>query len=263
MNKIAEIRDGALRARVISRIKVETDTSKQTSFGRFSELNETVLELLDKERTNVMHDVAVSSGITSVELYELLRSKGVNFQLYVSDPYSLFYYSDNLITRIYDANKRLVKAYVFNVVADERLRRKFLVSKALFRLVKRGRFDPALKQISLFDRLLVDLVKSGAVSIIDYDIFDCEVRDRFTYVRCMNLLNPEYFSRELLLRGIANLEKSMVAGGILQLGRTAAGGENHVSFYRKDARGLELISKRNNGSEIESMVAMANRHLRR
>ena len=66
------LRDPLLASRLIQNIWTSDGTSKQTAPGRFRDLDSLVVNCLTEE-LNSIHDVAVSSGITSVELYSYMR----------------------------------------------------------------------------------------------------------------------------------------------------------------------------------------------
>ena len=248
------LRDQKLASRVYKGILTSDGTSKHTAPGRFRDLDSLVVDYLSHE-SNLIHDVAVSSGITSVELYSVLRDRGVPFKLMVSDKFSHYLYRGTIVRRIYAVNKTLLFAYVGWILADRKCSWKFPISKFLFPLVRA--FDkpsPPFREIPLYDFRLLELIRQGHVEELSYDIFSTSLPDRFTFVRCMNVLNLDYFKPDAIHRALSLLKNSLKDQGILLLGRTLPGGTNAVSFYKKVSDHFELIGDLNGGSEIRHLV---------
>ena len=67
---------------------------------------------------------------------------------------------------------------------------------------------------------LLELIRKGHVEELSYDIFSTSLPDRFTFFRCMNVLNLGYFKSDAIRRALTLLENSLKDQGILLLGRT-------------------------------------------
>ena len=248
------LRDQELASRVYKKILTTDGTSKHTAPGRFRDLDSLVVDYLSHE-SNLIHDVAVSSGVTSVELYSVLRDRGVPFKLMVSDKFSHYLYRGTIVRKIYAVNKTLLLAYVGWILADRKCSWKFPISKFLFPLVRA--FDkpsPPFGEIPLYEFQLLELIRKGHVEELSYDIFSTSLPDRFTFVRCMNVLNLGYFKPDDISRALTLLKDSLKDQGVLLLGRTLPGGINAVSFYKKVFGHLELILDLNGGSEARHLV---------
>lgn len=251
---LSALRDQKLAARVYKGILTSDGTTKHTASGRFRDLDSLVVNYLSPE-SNVIHDVAVSNGITSVELYSVLRSCGVPFKLMVSDKFSHYLYRGNTVRKIYAVNKTLLFAYVGWILVDRKCSWKFPVSKFLFPLVRA--FDkpsPPYGEIPLYESRLLELIRKGHVEELSYDIFSTSLHDRFTFVRCMNVLNLDYFKPGNIIQALALLKDSLKDQGVLLLGRTLPNGVNAVSFYKNVCGRLELIRELNGGSEVRHLV---------
>ena len=61
-------------------IFVSSKTSKKTHANRFNDLDKYSLSFLNEVGENTLHDVAVSSGISSFELYTVLKKEKYNFE---------------------------------------------------------------------------------------------------------------------------------------------------------------------------------------
>lgn len=251
---LTNLRDSALASRLYQEIYTSDGTSKQTAPGRFRELDMLTADLLTHD-SNLIHDVAVSSGITSVELYATLHHRDIPFRLLVSDKFSRFRYRGSIVRRIYDATDTLLFAYALWILADWKCGWKFPISKMLFPLVKA--FDKPsapFGEILLFDFRLLELIRKGLIDEISYDILATSLPDKFTFVRCMNVLNLSYFEPDAIRRALFLLKNSLKDQGILLLGRTLPDGANAVSFYKKVSGNFELIRDLNGGSEISHLM---------
>lgn len=255
---LTNLRDPVLASRLYQEFYTSDGTSRQTAPGRFRDLDLLTADLLTHE-SNVIHDVAVSSGITSVELYSALHHRGIPFQLLVSDKFSRFLYRGSIVRRIYDVTHTLLFAYVFGILADWKCGWKFPVSKMLFPLIEAfNRPSAPFREMPLFDFRLLELIRKGHVDELPYDILATSLPDRFTFVRCMNVLNLSYFNPDAILLALSLLKTSLKDQGILLLGRTMPDGSNAVSFYRKSSGNLELIRELDGGSEISHLVESTN-----
>ena len=106
---------------------------------------------------------------------------------------------------------------------------------------------------------LRDRIERGEIHRLDYDLFRAGLPERFSFVRCMNVLIRAYFNEDELRCGISGLAESLELEGILQIGRTDMNsGLNYVSFYRKDpGGGLELLENLNGGAGLEDLITPA------
>lgn len=251
---LSTLGDQKLASHVYKGIVTSDGTTKHTAAGRFHDLDSLVVGHLSHE-SNVIHDVAVSNGVTSVELYSVLRGCGVPFKLIISDKFSHYLYRGNRVRKIYAVNKTLLFAYVGWILADRKCTWRFPISKLLFPLVRA--FDkpsPPFGEIPLYESQLLALIRKGHVEELSYDIFSTSLPDTFTFVRCMNVLNLEYFKSDDISRALVLLKDSLKDQGVLLLGRTLPNGVNAVSFYKKVFGNLELIRDLNGGSEVRHLV---------
>ena len=236
---------------------VDNDVSKETSAGRFADIDTRTISLLKRDSENLIHDVGVSSGITSLDLYDRLEREGYRFKLYISDKFARFHCTGHAIRRIYDSDNVLTRAYVFSLLVDGKLHPKYFVSKYAYKLIKLIPFKGnASGEIVLYDQRLRSLLEQGLVSETDYDVFRGGPPEmQFDFVRCMNLLNRSYFSDAEISRAIDNLKASLKESGVLLIGRTNAEGKNNASFFRRNQDCLNWIEDFNEGSEIKELTS--------
>ncbi len=228
-------------------------TTKHTEANRFSDIDDITASFLT-EKLNVIHDIAISDGTTTLDLIKKLKEKSINHQLFVSDKFSKFSYSGNLVIKIFNSNEEFVTGYFFNLLADKHLSKPFFLSRILYYIVKLLPTASNKKNIYLLKKDLQEGINKDEVTYLNYDIFSSKVETQFTFIRCMNLLNLYYFNKEQLLLGISNISSSLREGGVLQVGRTTANHINEVSFYKKKNKKLLLLKSINGGSELEPLI---------
>jgi hypothetical protein len=256
LDAIARVENPVIRDHIYTWITTGNNVTKQTAAGRFRDLDETAISLMRKDSMNVIHDVGVSSGITSVELLRALQDRGIPHRFYISDRYARYGVSGRGLglVRIFDADGALLEMYAWGVLAKSNLPRKFFLSRWLYALLARTPGKQEIRPFFLFDRQVMDYMERDLIHFIDYDVFETRGTPPFTFVRCMNLLNLSYFSPEKIDAGLRNIIGSLAEDGILQLGRTRADGHNMVGFYRKTGDGLQLVKEIGGGTELRDLL---------
>ncbi len=261
VNKVESIKSPELQSLAISDLLTPNSTTKKTCKNRFQDINKVLLSLLDESRTYSIHDIAVSNGITSVDLYDALKSMKIKFCLTISDKLSDINVleSDN-ITFVYTDDYELVFGKYMKIACIPNASYKFFLSK-LFGKVLKYRWDRisicnkiASQKINLIHKNAQYLIGKGKMKYINYDIFNDVIINSFGIVRCMNVLNLCYFSRDKIVSAIRNIALSLREGGILQLGRTLNNGQNRVSFYTKTNNKFKVIHEISGGYELNDIV---------
>ena len=163
-----------------------------TRRGRFSDIDPMIPRLLSRDRRNLIHDVGVSCGVTSLELYDRLVATGLAFKMYVSDRNAELYATGDRICRVYDAHGEFVEGYFFFLLGRTSRSWTGPVARGLGWFLRRA---PRISQgttIPMFHRDLRDRIERGEIHGIDYDLFRAGPTERFSFVRCMNvLIGPE------------------------------------------------------------------------
>jgi len=231
-------------------IYVSSGTSRQTKLDRFKDIDDLSISFIQQSLNPVVHDVAVSSGATSRMLYKRLVVSNKPFAFFISDKFAKVYVQKGFISRVFDADAKMMWGYVGRLVANQRLPF-FYVSKLLFWLIRKDRENiDGLDSVWLYERPVVDLLRDGKINHLDYDIFNTHLSPQFTFVRAMNILNLNYFSQADIKKAIQLLGASLVEDGVLQVGRTSQNGESNVSFFRKCKGEFQLLETFRQGSEI-------------
>ena len=240
----------------VSTFSTESKHGKTTNANRFLDLDSVVIKFLSLQGAIKIHDVAVSSGVTSCEL--LNRVKGLNkrYQFIISDKYVNYFVSGNAIVRIYNADKKLLYGYIFRVLADENVSKYFPLSKILYFLLKAIPYPNKFNRVQLFDVETKKMLKTNELNYVEYDLFSTNLLDNNSFVRCMNVLNGNsWFSEKQIIMGVSNLKSSLIEGGILLIGRTDdVLNQNNASFFKKTNDKLVHLEDFNFGSDIKTII---------
>jgi hypothetical protein len=254
IDAIANLKDAAIRDYAYTQIITANHSTKQTAAGRFRDLDEATISCMDHRNMNVIHDIAVSSGVTSLELFRTLLDRGLPVSFHISDKYARYGTSGRALVRIVDADGILVEMYVCGILAKSNLSEKFWLSRLLYSLLAHKSETRKLKWFHLFDLEVLENIEQGLIRLIDYDVFETREVSRFTFIRCMNLLNLNYFTPDKIERALRNIVGSLKEGGILQIGRTMLDGHNMAGFYMLTPTGLRLVREVGRGTELRDIL---------
>ena len=261
VNKVESIESPELHSIVISDLLTPDSTTRKTCQNRFQDVNKVLLSLLDNSKLYSIHDIAVSNGITSVDLCDALNTENIRYHLTISDKLSdLNVLKYGNIVFVYTDDYELVFGQYMKIACIPNASYKFFLSKLFGKLLK-YRWDrinasnkSASKKISLIHKNAQCLVGEGKMTYISYDIHNEIVVNSFDIVRCMNVLNLCYFSRDMIISAIRNIALSLREGGILQLGRTENNGKNRVSFYMKTKNKFKVVREISGGYDLKDIV---------
>ncbi|NOZ35170.1 MAG: hypothetical protein GXO80_07720 [Chlorobi bacterium] len=235
-------------------IYVSNRTSKRTTKNRFPDLNKVSLEYIKKQENPIIHDVAVSSGISSAEFSDFLKNNSINPDFYASDKYVEIFVKKGLITKAFTSENKLLFAYVGNFFAGDK-NIFFPLTVLLHRILKKSKVSEKFDyKLLLLHPELLQKINNNEIKFINYDIFDTEINDKFTFVRVMNILNLGYFYEGKIKTALQNILKSMKKDAILLIGRTNSDGINNAGFYLKKNGKLIQLRDVNKGSEIKQLI---------
>lgn len=259
LSKLNEIGDSDLFNQIISTISNTNGTAKTSYRNRFKDLDNMV-QLILKEGKVIIHDTAVSTGVTSLELYYKLKHKS-DLELYISDKYSVLYkLQESNLTLFFDADKEVAFGYKNGMLLSEQLSDKFKKSKEGFQNIRNTPFDHSTEKIWLLDPEVMKLLNTGELKYLDFDLFNSEPSLKVDMVRSMNILNTIYFEESMIIKALENIHNSLNAGGFLVLGRTGLDGKNKATIYQKNKNSFLQIQQLNEGSEIEYLVDIFNQN---
>ncbi len=280
--------DGRHYETIFNQILTPNGTWKDSCVDRFAALDHMILATLAERwapRTRlVVDDLGVSSGVTSVQLYELLRGQfSVDFlatDLY-RDAIAVRSSRSNWIV-VFDASGRELQhvlgwfvlpgqgresaLYPLNRVLRA-ISRRFLVPKAAEVFARYDARDHADFQTITIDRYEVTKLPLLSFECLrlarECDQFRVQVADvmqplprHADVIRAMNVLTPVYFDEARLRSGIANCVAALKPGGLLILGRSPMEEPYNVkaTIYLNDGRGLCALRRLNGGYEGDHLV---------
>jgi hypothetical protein len=253
-----ELRNAAVRDYVYRAFFTANTTSKQTSAGRFEDLDRLACSIITEHKLDAIHDVGVSSGVTSLDLYRALAASGTPLTFHISDKYAVYRSAGRCPARIIDAQGAVTELYICGVLGKRDVSNKFLVTRFLYWLLARRPIRGPVRSFVLFDHEVLEHIRAGLVRQIDYDVFTTRMPGAFSFVRCMNLLNLGYFPPESIEIGLRNLIESLKEGGVLQIGRTHPNGTSHAAFYKKHGTRLEMLQEVGSGTELRELIDRLN-----
>jgi hypothetical protein len=264
----------ALERSFFRHVGLPNGTWKTTSQRRLDDLNALVLEHLPRgERLEIM-DVAVSSGVSTVEWLEALEQAGCDVEMTAGDAFVNAYllalfggrlrwlvdrrgrslqYEVNGRVLIVPLRKRLVPRYVWAVA----LMRGFtwLLAPRLREAARPGaRWGVEWHPLQLVSPSLRN--RKHLVVFEDDILVDRGYDRRFHVLRAANILNRGYFDEPVLRAMLSNLRERLRDGGLLVVCRTETrGGINNGTVFKLDeARRLRVVARLNAGSEIEALA---------
>jgi hypothetical protein len=253
-------RSPGLADHIVSEVWVDrVALSKQTAAGRFGDLDRMLLDLTRHVPTPTIHDVGVSSGITSLELLDRFRARGLALRLYISDKFArCTCVRRGPVTSLHDAYGGLLQGRVGPLMADPKASWYFPFSRILSVLLQkashRGR-SQNVTEFLLYDGRVMRALDAGAMTHLDYDLFSSRLDVRFDVVRCMNVITTKYFSAERIAAALTNLGHSLKPSALLLVGRTLPDGHNEATFFRLSDDGC-FVPERvvNGGADIHEIV---------
>ncbi|MFZ1704670.1 MAG: hypothetical protein WAT79_10015 [Saprospiraceae bacterium] len=249
---------------IISTVSVTNGTAKTTYSKRFDDLNEMLLKFIDKNSEVLIHDVAVSNGITSLELFEFLSMKGYKINLHFSDKFTkIFFHKEHNETFFYDVDGNYIFGYIRKILASKYVSNFFFGTKFLYSLSEKKAkemFNYQLPTILLLHSKVIKASENNNLfQFIDHDLFNDASPLKYDIIRAVNILNPIYFTENQINKALRLTHSSLQEDGIFLVGRThIEDGKNHASFYRKSNAGFVLIEHHNAGSEIGKLIENVN-----
>lgn len=272
----------ALREAFFRRLRLPGGVTKRTRPGRLADLDALVSGLLPDrsalgDRPLELMDVAVSSGVTTLDWARSLRAAGFDFALLAGDltPQGWLVPLTRRIDVLVDDQLRLLQVDFHGrgvpssapgllgllpaiagwwakalISCDDELARSLRLGREA-----RGRRAKWVTRVAL---TLPELAQEPAIRLIEDDLLappNPALEDRFDAVRVANLLNRGYFPEPQLVTMLRVVTHRVRPGGLLILCRTEPDEINHATvFRRREAGGLEVVARLGKGSEIEELV---------
>jgi hypothetical protein len=251
-------------------VRLANGTFKTTRAERLCDLNRLVEQHLPLRRPLTIKDVAVSSGVSTVEWSEQLRGRGIEHRMTATDltiSALLVSFTDQLRI-LFDGGGTILQIDIADYPVYPRLSGRLdrLLAGVPSKLA--GRF--AARQLAMCIHRRPDSISSFArqlelvtprlrqlgIEVKEEDLTDPNISERrWDVVRAANILNRGYFGSEVLRQMLEGLTSSLEVGGVLAVCRTEQNGNNHGSVWRlQPDRSLELLGRVGRGSEIEDLA---------
>jgi hypothetical protein len=260
-------------------------TYKYTYANRLDDLNSLVAGLLPLPRPLRLMDVAVSSGITTLDWVNSLDRLGIQYTITAGDlNFSAYLLSlGRHLNVLVDSSGYPLQYDIFDhAVPNPPARRMlpvYLPWILLFRLALTTRFehyrrltsrgvehDDAESRIKCRHVTLVSprLAGNDRIELIEDDILNNNsIRNQYHVIRAANILNRSYFDEPMLVAILANLRQRLVKGGLLVVCRTTGdeyknpsakiSNDATVFTLRGDNR-FEVAGRLGVGSVLEDLV---------
>ncbi len=257
--------------RFFGKVLLPNGTWKTTYPNRLDDLNEQLVEFLARDRELELMDVAVSSGVSTVEWSDQLRASGVRHRLVAGDLYPQGWLTSwgGWFSVLFDGDNR--EPLLFEVGPLS------LPLRSGGRLIGRARpiLVPILRALGGRARHVDAGVTSPRRGLIQrpVSLVSPELRRRpeielvrddvtvagsfaesFDVIRVANLVQPAYFSQSTLVSIVANLRDRLRDGGLLAICRTTEDGVNKATIFRRRGDHFCAEASLNGGSEVAELV---------
>jgi hypothetical protein len=266
-----------LETNFFSSVKLSNGTYKFTYSRRLDDLNSLVNDLLPTDRPLRIMDVAVSSGVSTLEWIESLNQKGLEHDMTAGDLTAVCFLLSlgKHLHVLTDKNGYPLQFDVFgravpNPPGGRNLLRFFLplgLLRIWLALKQRTISEAARKPAGVAERfpgtnlqqitLTSPRLKGAAnLHVVDDDILnDVRFPQSFDVLRAANILNRDYFDDGVLLKMLRNLRTRLVSLGLLVVCTTEDAGDNHGTIFQLTGNGsFEVVARLNGGSHIEDLV---------
>ncbi len=266
----------ALERRFFSNLRLPNGTVKMTYPGRLDDVNAGLLPFLSPADSLDIMDVAVSSGISTVEWSDFLTRHAIAHRLVAGDlvvDAELASWRGRVAVVFQKGGREPLLFEIGQVpipIRSERIPAKLLRPLVFSVLRSFGRRGRAASSSKLWSRLgfcyqpiplvTTDLRQNPLIQVIEDDI---AIPNRFTgafdVIRVANLVQRIYFDDSYLNRILRNLHLRLRDGGILVLCRTLETGVNRASIFRRTGGGFRLEESVNEPVEVCDLVLALDR----
>jgi hypothetical protein len=240
--------------RFFGKVCLPNGTWKTTYPDRLDDVNRKLLDFLPKGRELELMDIAVSSGISTIEWSYQLRAEDVPHRIVAGDidPDGRLTSWGGWIAVLFDESGQPllfeVGPLTLSVYSSRRLIRlaRPLLIRALRLFARRSRPVPLVSR-QLRRRPEIELVRDD-VTVPGHFI------GSFDAIRAANLVQPSYFDGPTMGGIIENLRDRLREGGLLLLCRTDGDGINRATVFRRHGQHFSAEVSVNGGSEVEDLV---------
>ena len=274
---LSDVEQEDLERRFFAALRLSNGTYKYTYARRLDDLNALVNELLPPARPLQLMDVAVSSGISTLEWIQSLESAGIAHTMVAGD-LTVNAYLLSVGRRLHVLLDGGGHALQFDVAGKaistpvgrvNRLRHFLALSKLESAVsihfeslrdacADNGRDAVARGNVSCRRIALVSprLQRALNLELIEDSILE-ELRPArdFHALRAANILNRSYFDDDVLRRMLSSLRQRLQSGGLFIVCRTDDEDVNSGTIFRlNEAGSFDALARIGGGTEIEDLV---------
>jgi hypothetical protein len=263
----------ALEKSFFRSVGLPNGTWKTTKHRRLDDLNALVRNFLPANRPLEIMDVAVSSGVSTLEWQESLERAGIECRITAGDAAVhafLLSLAGGTMRALVDRQGRVLQYEVAGRGFEVPVRKRFLPVLFLPVLLMKlaGRLAaPALRDAHGAERgarfgipwravRLVSPTLRNRIEVVEDDILvNRGYMQCFHVLRAANILNLGYFDSSTLTTMLTNLRNRLRPGGVLIVCRTSPQDVNSgtVLSLAPDGR-LRVLARLNGGSEVEALA---------
>lgn len=256
-------------ARFFGLLKTANNTFKRTEPSRLVAIDAALISAMARydRPIHAALDLGISSGVTTLELLETLRSAGYDAQMTGTDrsvrarlvtlpfgcralvePNGHVLQYEVMGRAVRPWERRLDRWTGMNLVrklVEGQLRRPAIAQAAAGQGTEVALISPRLRQNHAFQWLEDDITRRSAALI-----------GRFDLVRAANLLNRHYFEPDVLRRAVGNAIAYMSGpGSWLLVVRTHGASDHRGTLFRMQDNGaLAIMDRYGSGSEVEDLI---------
>jgi hypothetical protein len=251
-------------------------TWKTTAYRRLDDLNAMVQKHLPPDRPLEAMDVAVSSGVSTVEWIESMEHEGIQCRMTAGDATADAYLVQiapglRVLTDRHGhalqyevaghgvgrpLRKRLMHLYLLPVMFVHAVLALIVAPalKAMNQPEEGGRLGTHWRPLKLVSPTLRK--RRNRIDVVEDDILvNRAYRACFHAVRAANILNRGYFEDSTLTAMLTNLRNRLKTGGLLIVCRTNHQNVNNGTVFELRADGkLHVLERLNAGSEVEDLA---------
>jgi hypothetical protein len=260
--------------RFFTKVRLSNGTYKTTYRHRLDDLNEKLIEFVPRDRCLTIMDVAVSSGISTIEWSDHLQAHGIQHRMVAGDLVTDAWLTSwgTWLAVLFDSNQRdplllEIGPLMVPVRSDRWLAR--MVRPLLFPLLRAiaavgrrsGLASPMAPAVPgrwvhrSIPFVSPDLHHRAEIVVVQDDItVSGRFAEAFDAIRVANLIHRVYFDDAATTRIVHNLWNRLRDGGILAICRTMEDGTNHATIFRRRGNCFVSEASINNGAEVCALV---------
>lgn len=260
--------DAATEASFYGRLKMRNGTFKLTRSARFPDVEDALAQTISSRAKDIRSvlDVGVSTGITTIEFTDFLRSVGASPQVVGTDLFIEGHIVEPLkgCRILTDQTGWALEYDIFGTPIRAWIARRDYLTGAAFvlwmtRVVLRSRLESMIagRRSQPVRFLTARLANRADISVCANDIFTYseEMAGSFDLVRVANVLNRSYFSDDDIGRAVDNIRAYLRPSGMFLATRTENNRGNSGTLFQLGInRKFLILARIGDGSEIEPIV---------